>query len=451
MDNYDKNDLTQGVIWKKLLAFFFPILLGMLFQQLYNTVDAIVVGKFVGTDALAAVGGSSAAIVSLVIGFFTGLASGATVVISQHFGARDYERLSLTVHTAVTFCLIIGAALMVLGYVLAPWSLQLVKTPENIMADSVEYLRIYFSGSIASLIFNVGSGILRAVGDSKRPLYYLVICCVLNIILDLLFVTSFNMGVAGVAWATVIALVISAVLMLISLCRTGGPHRLSFRKLGIDMSALKKTMYIGVPAGVQSMMYSLSNLIIQTAINGFGTATIAAWSAVTKFDGIYWVTSSAFGVAICAFVGQCFGAEKYDRMKKSVKVCLGMAIASAAVISSLLLIFAHPGMRIISDDPQVIELAVEMLWCFAPFYVVWSFVEVISNTLRGAGDSFWPMIIVIIGVCVLRVLWVIFVVPEWHTIRGISLAYPFTWCVTAVAMTVYYFKSDWLKKRMPNT
>ena len=227
MDNYDKNDLTQGVIWKKLLAFFFPILLGMLFQQLYNTVDAIVVGKFVGTDALAAVGGSSAAIVSLVIGFFTGLASGATVVISQHFGARDYERLSLTVHTAVTFCLIIGAALMVLGYVLAPWSLQLVKTPENIMADSVEYLRIYFSGSIASLIFNVGSGILRAVGDSKRPLYYLVICCVLNIILDLLFVTSFNMGVAGVAWATVIALVISAVLMLISLCRTGGPHRLS--------------------------------------------------------------------------------------------------------------------------------------------------------------------------------------------------------------------------------
>lgn len=449
MDNYDKNDLTQGVIWKKLLSFFFPILLGMLFQQLYNTVDAIVVGKFVGTDALAAVGGSSSAIVSLVIGFFTGLASGATVVISQHFGARDDERLSLTVHTAVTLCLMIGVALMVLGYYLAPWSLRLVKTPEDIMAESARYLRIYFSGSVASLIFNVGSGILRAVGDSKRPLYYLVVCCVLNIVLDILFVKSFGMGVAGVAWATVISLVVSAVLIIVSLCRTEGAHRLSFRKLGLNMSALKKTMYIGVPAGVQSMMYSLSNLIIQASVNKLGTTTVAAWSAVSKLDGIYWVTSSAFGVAICAFVGQCFGAGKYERMKKSVKVCLAMATVAAAGISSLLLAFGNIGMRIISDDPQVIELAVEMLWYFAPFYVVWSFVEVISNTLRGAGDSFRPMVIVLLGVCVLRVLWVALVVPQWNTIRGISLAYPFTWCITAVAMTVYYFKSDWLKKLLP--
>lgn len=449
MDNYDKNDLTQGVIWKKLLSFFFPILLGMLFQQLYNTVDAIVVGKFVGTDALAAVGGSSAAIVSLVIGFFTGLASGATVVISQHFGAKDDERLSLTVHTAVTLCLIIGAALMVLGYYLSPWSLRLVKTPEDIMAESAQYLRIYFSGSVASLIFNVGSGILRAVGDSKRPLYYLVVCCILNIVLDILFVKSLGMGVAGAAWATVVSLVVSAVLIIISLCRTKGAHRLSFRRLGIDMSALRKTMYIGVPAGVQSMMYSLSNLIIQASVNKLGTTTVAAWSAVSKLDGIYWVTSSAFGVAICAFVGQCFGAGKYERMKKSVKVCLAMAIVAAAGISSLLLAFGSEGMRIISDDPQVIELAVEMLWYFAPFYVVWSFVEVISNTLRGAGDSFRPMVIVLLGVCVLRVLWVALVVPQWNTIRGISLAYPFTWCITAAAMTVYYFKSDWLKKRLP--
>lgn len=444
----DKNDLTQGVIWKKLLAFFFPILLGMLFQQLYNTVDAIIVGKFVGTDALAAVGGSAAVIINLVIGFFTGLASGATVIISQHFGARDYDRLSRTVHTAVTFCLIVGAALMVIGYYMAPGALRLVKNPEDIMEQSVLYLRIYFSGTTASLLFNVGSGILRAVGDSKRPLYYLVVCCLLNIVLDILFVTAFDMGVAGAAWATVISLAVSAALIIISMSRTDGPHRLSIRKLTLDKTALRKTMYIGVPAGIESSMYSISNLIIQTAVNGLGTATIAAWTAIGKFDGIYWVTSNAFGVAICAFVGQCFGAGKYDRMKKSVRACLAMALGTAAAMSVMLLSLVRPGMRIISDDPEVIELAVEMLWYFAPFYVIWSFVEVLSSTLRGAGDSFRPMIIVILGVCLLRILWVIFVVPVWHTIMGISFAYPFTWVITAIALVIYYFRSNWLESRI---
>lgn len=444
----ERNDLTQGIIWKKLLSFFFPILMGMLFQQLYNTVDAIIVGKFVGTEALAAVGGSASVIINLVIGFFSGLASGATVIISQHFGAKDYDRLSQTVHTAVCFCLIVGAVLMVLGYFLAPWSLRVVKNPKEIMEQSVLYLRIYFSGTVASLLFNVGSGILRAVGDSKRPLYYLVVCCILNIVLDILFVAKLGMGVAGAAWATVLSLAVSASLIIISMCRTNGPHKLRFRKLGLNKNSLRKTMYIGVPAGIQSSMYSVSNLIIQTAINGFGTATIAAWTAIGKFDGIYWVTSNAFGVAICAFVGQCFGAGKYDRMKKSVRVCLVMALGSAGVFSMLLLIFARPGMHIISNDAEVIELGVEMLWYFAPFYMVWSFIEVISSTLRGVGDSFWPMVIVIVGVCLLRILWVIFIVPVWHTIMGISMAYPFTWIITTVSLIVYYLKSNWLKKRI---
>lgn len=434
-------DLTEGVIWKKLLGFFFPILFGMLFQQLYNTADAIIVGQFVGTEALAAVGGSASVIINLVIGFFTGLASGASVIISQCFGARDDKRLSRTAHTIVCFCLVAGALVSAAACLLTPWALRLVRNPAETMADSILYLRIYFVGTIPLMLFNVGSGILRAVGDSRRPLRFLIVCCLSNIALDVVFVVVLRMGVAGVAWATVLAQLLSAVLVMRCLMRAEGPVRISVRELRLDWPALRSTLGIGVSAGVQSAMYSISNIIIQAAVNDLGTTLVAAWTATSKIDGVFWVTSNAFGIAICAFVGQCYGAGKIERMRKSVRVCFLMALGTAAVMSMGLIGFARPLLRLVTADGQVITLAAQIMRFFVPYYAVWIVIEIVSNTLRGVGDAVRPMLIVTVGVCLIRILWIAFVVPLYPGIRTISYSYPVSWSITALALTVYYFRS----------
>lgn len=440
------NDLTQGGILKSLLRFFFPILLGMLFQQLYNTVDAIVVGRVVGHEALAAVGGSPAVLINLVIGVFTGLASGATVIISQFFGSRDDERLSRAAHTILVFCLIAGAVLTVLGTLTALWSLRLVRTPEDILDLSATYLRIYYVGAAPLLLFNVTSGILRAVGDSRRPLIYLAVCCCVNIAFDLLFVAWLGMGVAGVAWATVLSQLIGAALIIRRLERSEGPERVELSKLRIDADSLRRILYIGVPAAVQGSMYSVSNILIQSAINDFGTTVVAAWTAISKFDGVYWVTSQSFGIAVCTFVGQCYGAGKFDRMKEGVRKWLALDIGVSVCISAALLGFSRWGLLLFTTDAAVIEEAKRMLWFFVPFYAVWCFIEILSNTLRGAGDAIAPTVISLVGVCALRVLWLLFVVPLWHTVAGVSVSYPVTWCVTAVVFIVYYARGKWLRR-----
>ena len=438
--------LTEGVIWKQLLKFFFPILLGTLFQQLYNTIDAIIVGNFVGSHALAAVGGSPSQILNLLIGFFVGLASGAMVIISHYFGAGDRKALSDTVHTAVAFCLITGAALSVFGYFLSPWMLRAVKTPADILADSASYLRTFFIGIIPLMLFNVGSGILRAVGDSKRPLYYLIVCCILNIILDIVFVTVLRLGVLGVAWATVLSLTVSAGLVIWSLYTTSEPYQLRFRRIRLHRYVLSRVLYIGVPAGLESVLYSVSNLIIQIQVNGLGSSMVAAWTATGKWDGIFWSVSNSFGIAISAFVGQAFGAKKYDRMRQSTRTCLYIALATSAVLSALLLGFGKYGLRIFTSDAQVIDLAVEIIGYFIPYYVLWTFIEILANSLRGAGDSVRPMIISLIGICGFRLLWCGLVVPAHYNIMMISICYPISWALTAVAFLLYYLKSDWLSR-----
>ena len=442
----DRNDLTQGKILKKLSGFFFPILFGMLFQQLYNTVDAVVVGRCVGASALAAVGGSPAVIINLVIGFFTGLSTGATVVISQYFGAGDHERLEKAEHTILAFCLLAGAVLTVFGWFSTPWSLRLVNTPADILTDSVSYLRIYYLGSVALLLFNVGSGILRAVGDSRWPLVFLGICCGLNIVLDLLFVAVFGWGVAGVAWATVLSLLVSAVCILRHLARAPGVYRLRLSRIRIYGSSLRRILYIGVPSGIQAALYSISNLLIQSAINSFGTTVVAAWTAYGKFDGIFWVTSNAFGVAICTFVGQCFGAGQMDRVKQGIRQWLLAALGTAAVMSALMLWAAPWGFRLFTADEAVLKEALTMVWYFTPFYVIWIFIDIISNALRGAGDSLAPTLICLVGVCLLRIAWVFLVVPRWHTVLGVSVSYPITWAITALVFVIYYARGNWLNR-----
>ena len=442
----DRHDLTQGSIIGKLTRFFFPILLGMLFQQLYNTVDAVIVGQCVGPNALAAVGGSPAAIINLVIGFFTGLATGATVIVSQYFGAKEEQAMSRSMHTILAFCILIGCGLSVLGYYSTPWSLRLVKTPDDILAESGIYLRIYYCGAIPLLLFNVSSGILRAVGDSRTPLMFLGICCVVNIALDLLFVAAFSMGVAGVGLATVISMLISALLILRHMARPDSPCRFDWHALRLHSASLRRILRIGVPAGVQGSMYAISNLIIQASINGLGTIVVAAWTTTSKFDGLFWVTSNSMGAAICTFVGQCFGAGKYERMKQGIRSWLFAALGVSAVLSALLLWLAPYGFRLFTKDSAVISQAIEMVWYFAPFYVIWAFIEILSNSLRGAGDSFVPMLIILFGVCVFRVIWIFLVVPYWHTVLGISVCYPLSWIIAAVAFLCYFFRSDWLKR-----
>lgn len=442
----EMHDLTKGSILGKLTRFFFPILFGMLFFQLYNTVDAIVVGRCLGPAALAAVGGSPAVITNLVIGFFTGLGTGATVVISQYYGAHDDRALSRAVHTILCFCMFAGLLLSGLGWLSAAWSLRLVKTPADILEDSTAYLRLYYLGATGMLIFNIGSGILRAVGDSRWPLVFLGVCCVLNIVLDLLFVAVLPWGVAGAAWATVISLTFSAVLLLVHLGRQQGPWRFRVKELRIYPVSLRRILYLGVPAAVQGSMYSLSNIIIQAAVNNFGTVTVAAWTALGKFDALYWVTSNAMGTALCTFVGQNFGAGQYERMRRGVKQWLLTDIAVTAAMSVILLSLSPWMLRMFSADAEVIALARKMMWYFAPFYVVWVFIDILSNALRGAGDSFWPMVISLMGVCLLRVLWIVLVVPHWNTIAGVSFSYPFTWGVTALTYLIYYLKAPWLER-----
>lgn len=443
-----ETDLTQGEVWKKMLGFFFPILLGLLFQQLYNTADAIIVGSFVGDDALAAVGGTTASITNLIIGFFTGLNTGATVLISQMYGAGDERTLSRVLHTAVIFCLIVGLSITILGYFFTPGLLTVLGNPEDIQEESVLYLRIYFEGSAFLLLYNLFQGTMQAVGDSARPLRYLIISCLTNIALDLMFVGVLRMGVAGAAWASVISMILCTTLAAVHLMREKGPHRLSVAKLDFEWSVLKRILRIGLPGGVQSSMYAISNLIIMAAVNTFGTQIVTAWTATGKLDGFYWSTSNAFGIALCAFVGQCYGAGKLDRMKQGIRFTMKTALVTTVCLSALLLSVARPVYHVFLDNEKTIDDAITIMWYFVPFYFIWSFIEVLTGTFRGVGDTLRPMIITMIGTCLFRVIWMFFVVPAWHTVMSISIVYGISWVLTASTFIIYYFKGKWLNRNI---
>lgn len=432
------SQITEGVIWKQLLLFFFPIVLGTFFQQLYNTADTVVVGRFVGTEALASVGGSAALIVNLIVGFFIGLASGATVIISQFYGARDQKQLNRSLHTAFAFSIVGSVIIAVIGILSAPWMLRIMNTPEVLMADSILYLRIYFSGILFVFIYNVGSSILRAVGDSKRPLYYLIICCILNIILDIILVIVFDMGVSGVAVATVFSQGVSAVLVTRALMHSDDLYQLNLREIRFYKASLLSLIWIGLPTGIQSIMYSGSNMFIQASLNTFGTDAMAAWAAFGKIDAIYWMINSAFGIAVTTFVGQNYGAGKYDRMKKSVRIGIGMALVTALIITGFFFAAGRPLFRLFTTDNAVVNIGVEMLHLIAPAYFLFVFIELLSGALRGTGDVLIPMIMTCCGVCLLRVLWIIFIVPLKPELGTIIFSYPITWFITAVLFIGYY-------------
>ena len=440
------SQITEGPILKPLLSFFFPILLGTFFQQLYNTVDAIIVGNFVGTAALGAVGGPTAVLINFLVNLFVGLSSGATVVIAQYYGGRLGEELRETVHTAMALALTAGVVITAVGLLFCGPMLALLGTPEDVMAHALTYLRVYFCGTVASFLYNMGSSILRAVGDTKRPLYFLIAACLTNIVLDLLFVVVLGLGVFGVGLATVLSQVVSAVLIVIALVQPGSVYCVEPREIRFYPGRLGAILRIGLPAGIQSNMYTVSNMVLQSCINAFGTVTIAAWTAFGKVDGFYWMISGAFGVSITTFVSQNFGARKYDRLKKGVLVCLGVTFAVTIFISLLFCGGAPLLLRLFSSDGEVIALGRHILLWTAPFYFTFVCIEIFSGAVRGAGDSLKPMLLTCSGVCVLRVLWVLLVLPYHNTIETVILSYPISWSITSLLYIVYYFRKNWLRR-----
>ncbi|MDO4272272.1 MAG: MATE family efflux transporter [Eubacteriales bacterium] len=432
------NQIIEGVIWKQLLLFFFPILLGTFFQQFYNTVDSVIVGRFVGKEALASVGGSAGQIINLVVGFFTGLCAGAGVIISQFYGAQDSKGLNDSIHTAYAFSLAGSVVITILGVVMSPSILEMMNTPPELIDQSSLYLRIYFAGIVFVFIYNIGSGILRALGDSKRPLYYLIICCLLNVVLDLVMVLVFHLGIAGVAIATLIAQAVSSVLVTIALMKSNDIYKLKLQNIRFHGRVLKSQLYIGLPGGFQSTMYNLSNIIIQAAINVYGTDTTAAWAAYGKLDAIFWMVSGAFGVSITTFVGQNYGAGKYDRIKKSVRICLGMDLVVSVALTLFLILFRYPLFQIFTDDKEVIRIGADMLKLITPCYVTFIFIEVLSGALRGISDVIIPMLLTLFGVCLLRIAWIFFVVPMNPSIHTVIFNYPVTWITTSILFIIYY-------------
>lgn len=438
--------ITEGNIWKQLLIFFFPILLGSFFQQMYNTVDTIVVGRELGTSALAAVG-CTGSLVNMVNGLFTGIGSGATVILSQFYGANLLADTKRTLQTGFTLSVVLGAVVTVLGTLGGPWVLALMKTPEDCLVLASQYIRIFFSGAIGSMVYNMGAGILRAMGDSKRPMIYLIITCFLNIFLDILFVRWLRMGVAGAAAATVVSQFISAGLLTAALCRRQDCP-LDLRHLKLEKALMGRILRIGVPAGLQFVTFDFSNILIQSGINSFGDATMAAWTAYAKTDGMTWMVCGAFGVAVTTFVGQNFGAQKYRRIRQSVRACLIMGIASEILLSAVVLLFREPILGIYIKDPEVIEIGSVIMLSIVPFNFTFMPVEVFGGTLRGVGDAATPTAISGICVCLLRIIWLLTGVKALHTLNSLTICYPVTWILASVVFSVIYLRGNWLSKRI---
>lgn len=434
-----ENRITEGSIFGQLLLFFFPILFGTFFQQLYNTADAMVVGRFVGKQALAAVGGSTSTLINLLVGFFVGLSSGATVVISQFYGARKADKVHWAVHTSIAFSVIGGIIFMIVGLVGSPWALEAMKTPEDVMGHAVVYIRIYFLGIIVNLVYNMGAGILRAVGDSRRPLYFLIASCFTNIILDVLLVAVLRMGVAGAALATITSQLLSAVLVVRALMKTDDMYKLEWKKVRIDQRMLQRIVRIGIPAGMQSVMYNISNVIIQAGVNTLGTDNVTAWATYGKVDGLYWMMINALGISATTFVGQNFGAGRLDRVRKGAGACMVIGVVLTASVGAVLYNGGHLLVELFTTDLQVQAISMDLLHFMVPTFITYIAIEILSGTLRGVGDAWMPLVITGIGVCAVRVLWIMLVLPHYHTIIGAAFCYPLTWSLTTVAFVIYYY------------
>lgn len=433
-----EHSFTTGVLWKQMLLYMTPIMLGSLMQQLYNTVDTIIVGRYLGVAALAAVGGSTSTVTTLLVNFFAGLSAGAAAVVAQDFGAEDLLRREKSVSAALTLGLLSGLLFLVMGELLAGWVLRCMAVPEAVFGPAIWYLRIYMLGMIPFALYNMGSAILNAVGDSGSSFRYLAISCVVNILLDLLFVAGLGFGIGGAAAATCLAQALSTLLILGSLLKRGILKRF---RLAIAEGAMGRILRIGVPGGLQSGLYSIANMVVQWAINQYSISNVAAVGVYERIEGIFWTLMIALGVAVTTFTGQNYGAGKLERMKNSVRVAMIFGCGFAVIISVFFMVFASPVCGLFTSDPDTLDNTRRILYLLMPFCIIYVPTEVFGGAIKGKGDGMTPMFLTLICTCGLRILWILGgVVFHVNNILVCLACFPMSWGISSLAFTICYFR-----------
>lgn len=436
-------DVTEGRIDRQLLLLCVPVFFSSFFQEAYSLVNTFVVGQFAGKAALGGIQ-ATAPLVDLAVGFSVGMGTGFAVVCSQYFGARDDERLRASVHTAMTIALVGGLAVSVLGSLLAGPILTLMGTPTDLMGESLDFVRLYFGAMVFSIVYNTGSAVQRSVGDTRSPSIIVASTCVVNIVLDLVFVAGLHMEALGAGLATALSLVWGCVVTLVRLTHVDGPWRLDVRRLGIDPGICRVMLRTGLPLGLQSSCYSVSNIITQSTINSFGSTVVTAFGLCGRIDVIIWMVSEALGVAVTTFSAQNFGARNYERMRRGLRAALCLTALVVGSLSVVLLANVRALAGFFIDDAQIAELTAQVMWYVGPFYVVYSLYDNIAGTIRGAGESLRPMLIVLTGSCLLRIVWQLVIVPLDHTLHMAMLSYPITWVTTGIAFIFYYRFGHWM-------
>ncbi len=435
--------MTEGSIFKNLLFFAIPLILGNLLQQTYNAVDSIIVGNYVGSNALAAVGAGTS-LINLLIAFGQGAAVGAGVIIAQYLGARDAKNIKRAVHTSVAIALVLGVVLTVLGLVFTRKILVLMSTPAEVLDDAASYLQVFSVGLVFNVLYNMAAGILNSAGNSKRSLIYLAAAAVTNIVMDIVLIVFFNMGVVGAAIATDLSQAVSCILAFAFLIRVPDDYKVVIKDIKVHRQMMMRVIRIGLPTGIQNMVISLSNILLQSSVNGFGAAAMAGFCAYLKIDGFTVLPALSFSMAITTFVGQNYGAGRYDRLKKGVLVTVIMCTVYTVISGAALLMFDHAVMHLFSSDESVIEYGIAAMKYFCPFYWVLGLMHGLGGAVRGTGHSMPPMVIMLISMCLLRIVWILLVLPFFDTIDGIFVLYPVTWAIGAVLMIIYFFTAEWL-------
>lgn len=439
--------MTSGNIYKQIIRFSIPLILGNFFQLMYNTVDSIVVGNFVGKTALAAVGAGTP-IINLMIAFFMGLSTGAGVVVAKYYGARDTKNESLALHTFTLFSVFFGIALTIIGIVITPALLKWIDTPSDALPEAITYLQIYFAGSLFVTVYNAGTGILQALGDSKHPLYFLIASSLVNVVLDLYFVTQLHMGVAGAAIATIISQAVSMILVLYEMHKSSSECPLRLKQLKMDLPVLKEIITIGVPSGIQGMVVCFSNVLVMSYVNTFGSSGVAGFTSANKYDNFIGMPINSLMLAITTFASQNLGAKQYDRVKQGVHATLLISIVCSLVVGILIFFNAELCIRLFSSDEEVIQNGVILIHWMCPFYFFLCFHQTYSGALRAANHSNIPMLTSIFSFVIVRQIFLGLVLSKVHDISIIAISYSFTWALAALLTGTYYYASRWLKKLM---
>ena len=435
--------MTEGSIFRNLLFFAIPLILGNLLQQTYNAVDSIIVGNYVGSNALAAVGAGTS-LINLLIAFGQGAAVGAGVIIAQYLGARDAKNIKKAVHTSVAIALVLGVVLTVLGLLFTRRILILMSTPAEVLDDAASYLQVFSVGLVFNVLYNMAAGILNSAGNSKRSLIYLAAAAVTNIVMDIVLIVFCNMGVVGAAVATDLSQAVSCILAFGFLIRVPDDYKVVLKDIRIHRQMMLRVIRIGLPTGIQNMVISLSNILLQSSVNGFGAAAMAGFCAYLKIDGFTVLPALSFSMAITTFVGQNYGAGIYSRLKKGVLVTVIMCTVYTVISGAALLIFAHGVMHLFSSDESVIEYGIAAMKYFCPFYWILGLMHALGGAVRGTGHSMPPMVIMLVSMCLFRIAWILLVLPFFETIDGIFVLYPVTWGIGAVLMIIYFFTAEWL-------